>query len=363
MKVEEPRQLGDSEGDVRLETTERDNGRIFAKMRNYVNCAVFVAIGGCANVQCSNATENDNVLYAFDDPVWPALSMKLEAMSSGELIQLMDDVFMVKVVFDESPDKDKFSFGTIDDEADKKTRLILQIGALLKYSPTVRDRLEDTKIYNFESCSLDGFKVGGLGKFQEITICSDNIKTFLHEVFHALDDSDGFDFDNASWTAINTNGEDYYLSTSGLQSMKDGTLENASIEGTVSEYGRSCPNEDQAEIGSHLFVPKLASTMLYRQNNDVVLRNKIESLTGTRLNPLGNGGKFYPWEGTPKVAEYFPIWSCDMDERCFSIITDDELCSCKVETDYEYWNTIAVGHMPLFGKTRDEQIKWVTGNN
>lgn len=333
--------------------------RVVSNIKKIIQCGLFAAICGGANFQWPREHSSDYSLYSENDPVWPDLSAKLNEMSSKELANLIEEVFEIKVIMNEESGFTDLEYEVHDDEDVLKDRLVRQIGALLKYSPNMLEKLKGTKLYNYKSCSRYGFELGGMANSIKAAICTYEIKTFFHEIFHVLDAKDGFISDNFAWTAININGDDYYLS----RSLRGLILENPSIEGTVSAYARTNANEDQAEIGSHLFVPEMADLALVRQKTDSVLREKIERLTGTSIDNSHVRTKFNTWNDNYCPYEYFPSWGREGVEVNFPFIVGvvPNLADCKTEAGHAYWNTITSGFMPLFGRTKEEQIKWVLG--
>ena len=89
-----------------------------------------------------------------------------------------------------------------------------------------------------------------------------------HELFHIIDDSFDNLFDDKEWKKLNKKNFQYAACSTCTKKIGLDTYKKTN--GFFTEYSKSTPSEDMAEVFSHLIKSK------YKKSNDKVLNKKVE---------------------------------------------------------------------------------------
>lgn len=168
--------------------------------------------------------------------------------------------------------------------------------------------------------------------------------SFDHELLHRLDlsDADGRS-DCEKWARINPNGKNAYTYSSGSDaiSKNKGLHTRNNNKGFANKYGRDGgPLEDEATVAEDMLKTEKIKQILDRCTNDMVLRTKVEVMTGCKYDPKTKlfNKTYTKEEYVHKFAkygftkrEYYSKWSIPPGGD-------------KPVMDHNYWNNIAAGN-------------------
>jgi hypothetical protein len=135
-----------------------------------------------------------------------------------------------------------------------------------------------------ENLSISGINTAGIPDYVMKTLIVDlkfNKKYFErvlhHELFHIINDGHKDLFDEDEW--IKLNNIDFKYAECSTCTKKVGLDTYEKTNGFFTEYSKSIPSEDMAEVFSHLIQNKYINT------NDIILNNKIRFIKD-RLNKI-----------------------------------------------------------------------------
>ena len=126
-----------------------------------------------------------------------------------------------------------------------------------------------------ENLAISGINTAGIPDSVMKTLILDlkfNEKYFErvihHELFHIIDDSFDNLFDDNEWKKLNK--KNFQYATCSTCTKKIGLDTYNKTNGFFTEYSKSTPSEDMAEVFSHLIKSQ------YKKSNDKVLNKKVE---------------------------------------------------------------------------------------
>ena len=171
---------------------------------------------------------------------------------------------------------------------DKKFLLIKK--NLEKYNFNFLNKINLRFIVMCENLFISGINTGGIPDHKKRTLILDlnfNDKYFErvihHEVFHMIHDSYKNIFDEEIWSSLN-NKEFQYAECSTCSDRLGLDLYDKT-NGFLTEYSKSIPSEDMAEIYSFLITNGI--NIKNKSKKDLILFNKIKFVE-TRINKIKN---------------------------------------------------------------------------
>jgi hypothetical protein len=171
---------------------------------------------------------------------------------------------------------------------DEKYKLISQ--NLKKYSYSFLKKINLKYIVMCEDLSISGINTAGIPDSAMKTLILDikfNEKYFQrvihHEVFHVINDSYKELFDKNKWK--NFNKKNFQYAKCSTCSDKIGLNTYSNTDGFLTEYSKTTPSEDMAEVFSHIMMNIKVS------NNDRILDKKKEFIKRNILK-IDNTFKF-----------------------------------------------------------------------
>lgn len=156
---------------------------------------------------------------------------------------------------------------------DKKYKIIAE--NLNKYSKKFLKKINLKYIVMCENLSISGINTAGIPDHLMKTLILDlkfNEKYFErvihHELFHIIYDSFDNLFDDKEWKKLNKKNFQYAACSTCTKKIGLDTYKKTN--GFFTEYSKSTPSEDMAEVFSHLIKSQ------YKKSNDKVLNKKVE---------------------------------------------------------------------------------------
>ena len=156
---------------------------------------------------------------------------------------------------------------------DKKYQIISN--NLKRYSKEFLRKINLKYIVMCENLSISGINTAGIPDHVMKTLIIDlkfNKKYFEriihHELFHIIDDGYESLFDENEWKKFNEKSFKYASCSTCTKKIGLDTYKNT--KGFFTEYSKSTPSEDMAEVFSHLIKKK------YKVSNDKILNKKVE---------------------------------------------------------------------------------------
>ena len=141
-----------------------------------------------------------------------------------------------------------------------------------------------------ENLSISGINTAGIPNHTMKTLIIDlkfNNKYFErvihHELFHIIDDGNKRLFDEDKWKKLNN--KDFNYADCSTCTKKIGLDTFKKTDGFFTEYSKSTPSEDMAEVYSHLIKNE------YAQTDDEILNKKIEFIK-SRIKEIDNSFVF-----------------------------------------------------------------------
>ncbi len=137
-----------------------------------------------------------------------------------------------------------------------------------------------------ENLFISNINTGGIPDTKKRTLIIDinfNPKYFErmihHEIFHMIQKSNSKFFDEKKWVSLNTEDFEYAECSTCSDRLNLDLYKNT--EGFLTEYSKSIPSEDMAEVFSFLMTDK--SLVEDKSNNDMILKNKINFIKSSLL--------------------------------------------------------------------------------
>ena len=156
---------------------------------------------------------------------------------------------------------------------DKKYKIIAK--NLNIYSKEFLKKINLKYIVMCENLAISGINTAGIPDSAMKTLILDlkfNEKYFErvihHELFHIIDDSFDNLFDDKEWKKLNKKNFQYAACSTCTKKIGLDTYKKTN--GFFTEYSKSTPSEDMAEVFSHLIKSQ------YKKSNDKVLNKKVE---------------------------------------------------------------------------------------
>ena len=156
---------------------------------------------------------------------------------------------------------------------DKKYKIIAK--NLNIYSKEFLKKINLKYIVMCENLAISGINTAGIPDSTMKTLILDlkfNEKYFErvihHELFHIIDDSFDNLFDDKEWKKLNKKNFQYAACSTCTKKIGLDTYKKTN--GFFTEYSKSTPSEDMAEVFSHLIKSQ------YKKSNDKVLNKKVE---------------------------------------------------------------------------------------
>ncbi len=129
-----------------------------------------------------------------------------------------------------------------------------------------------------ENLFISNINTGGIPDTKKRTLIIDinfNPKYFErmihHEIFHMIQKSNSKYFDEEKWVSLNTEDFEYAKCSTCSDRLNLDLYKNT--EGFLTEYSKSIPSEDMAEVFSFLMTDK--AKVEDKSDNDIILKNKI----------------------------------------------------------------------------------------
>ena len=155
---------------------------------------------------------------------------------------------------------------------------------LSRYSKEFLRKINLKYIVMCENLSISGINTAGIPDYVMKTLIVDlkfNKKYFErvlhHELFHIINDGHKDLFDENEWRKLNN--LDFKYAECSTCTKKIGLDTYEKTNGFFTEYSKSIPSEDMAEVFSHLIQNKYINT------NDIILNNKIKFIKD-KLNKI-----------------------------------------------------------------------------
>tara|TARA_B100000524_G_scaffold12942_1_gene7357 strand:- start:415 stop:1137 length:723 start_codon:yes stop_codon:yes gene_type:complete len=156
---------------------------------------------------------------------------------------------------------------------DKKYQIVSK--NLSRYSKEFLKKINLKYIVMCENLSISGINTAGIPDHVMKTLIIDlkfNEKYFErvihHELFHIIYDSFDNLFDDKEWKKLNKKNFQYAACSTCTKKIGLDTYKKTN--GFFTEYSKSTPSEDMAEVFSHLIKSQ------YKKSNDKVLNKKVE---------------------------------------------------------------------------------------
>ncbi len=170
------------------------------------------------------------------------------------------------------------------DNYDEKYKVIAK--NLNKYSREFLKKINLKYIVMCENLSISGINTAGIPDHLMKTLIIDinfNKKYFErvihHELFHIINDGFKNLFNEDEWKKFNNKNFKYADCSTCTKKLGLDTYKNTN--GFFTEYSKTIPSEDMAEVFSHLIKNK------YKNTNDNILNNKIKFIKN-KLNKIDN---------------------------------------------------------------------------
>jgi len=171
---------------------------------------------------------------------------------------------------------------------EKKYKIIAK--NLNKYSKNFLKKINLKYIVMCENLSISGINTAGIPDHLMKTLIIDikfNEKYFErvihHELFHIINDGFKDLFNEDEWKKFNDKNFKYADCSTCTKKLGLNTYQNT--EGFFTEYSKTTPSEDMAEVFSHLIKKK------YKNSNDYILNKKVKFIRD-RLKKIDNTFKF-----------------------------------------------------------------------
>ena len=149
---------------------------------------------------------------------------------------------------------------------------------LNSYSPSFLKKNNIRYLVMCENLFISNINTGGIPDTKKRTLVIDinfNPKYFErmihHEIFHMIQKSNSKYFDEEKWVSLNTKDFEYAKCSTCSDRLNLDLYKNT--EGFLTEYSKSIPSEDMAEVFSFLMTDK--AKVEEKSDDDIILKNKI----------------------------------------------------------------------------------------
>ena len=154
------------------------------------------------------------------------------------------------------------------------------------YSPSFLKKNNIRYLVMCENLFISNINTGGIPDTKKRTLIIDinfNPKYFErmihHEIFHMIQKSNSKYFDEEKWVSLNT--EDFEYAKCSTCSDRLNLDLYKKTEGFLTEYSKSIPSEDMAEVFSFLMTDK--AKVEVKSDDDMILKNKIDFIKSSLL--------------------------------------------------------------------------------
>ena len=162
------------------------------------------------------------------------------------------------------------------------------------YSPSFLKKNNIRYLVMCENLFISNINTGGIPDTKKRTLVIDinfNPKYFErmihHEIFHMIQKSNSKYFDEEKWVSLNTEDFEYAKCSTCSDRLNLDLYKNT--EGFLTEYSKSIPSEDMAEVFSFLMTDK--AKVEDKSDNDIILKNKINFIKSS-LSKIDSSFKF-----------------------------------------------------------------------
>ena len=166
--------------------------------------------------------------------------------------------------------------------------------SLNSYSPSFLKKNNIRYLVMCENLFISNINTGGIPDTKKRTLIIDiniNPKYFErmihHEIFHMIQKSNSKYFDEEKWVSLNTEDFEYAKCSTCSDRLNLDLYKNT--EGFLTEYSKSIPSEDMAEVFSFLMTNKAKAED--KSDNDIILKNKINFIKSS-LSKIDSSFKF-----------------------------------------------------------------------
>jgi len=154
------------------------------------------------------------------------------------------------------------------------------------YSPSFLKKNNIRYLVMCENLFISNINTGGIPDTKKRTLIIDinfNPKYFErmihHEIFHMIQKSNSKHFDEKKWSALNRKDFEYAKCSTCSDRLNLDLYKKT--EGFLTEYSKSIPSEDMAEVFSFLMTDK--AKVEVKSDDDMVLKNKIDFIKSSLL--------------------------------------------------------------------------------
>ena len=154
------------------------------------------------------------------------------------------------------------------------------------YSPSFLKKNNIRYLVMCENLFISNINTGGIADTKKRTLIIDinfNSKYFErmihHEIFHMIQKSNSKYFDEQKWVSLNR--EDFEYAKCSTCSDRLNLDLYKKTEGFLTEYSKSIPSEDMAEVFSFLMTDK--AKVEVKSDDDMILKNKIDFIKSSLL--------------------------------------------------------------------------------
>ena len=165
---------------------------------------------------------------------------------------------------------------------------------LNSYSPSFLKKNNIRYLVMCENLFISNINTGGIPDTKKRTLIIDinfNPKYFErmihHEIFHMIQKSNSKYFDEEKWVSLNTKDFEYAKCSTCSDRLNLDLYKHT--EGFLTEYSKSIPSEDMAEVFSFLMTDK--AKVEDKSDNDIILKNKINFIKSS-LSKIDSSFKF-----------------------------------------------------------------------
>ena len=165
---------------------------------------------------------------------------------------------------------------------------------LNSYSPSFLKKNNIRYLVMCENLFISNINTGGIPDTKKRTLIIDinfNPKYFErmihHEIFHMIQKSNSKYFDEEKWVSLNTKDFEYAKCSTCSDRLNLDLYKNT--EGFLTEYSKSIPSEDMAEVFSFLMTDK--AKVEVKSDDDMILKNKINFIKSS-LSKIDSSFKF-----------------------------------------------------------------------
>ena len=157
---------------------------------------------------------------------------------------------------------------------------------LKNYSPSFLKKNNIRYLVMCENLFISNINTGGIPDTKKRTLIIDinfNPKYFErmihHEIFHMIQKSNSKHFNEKKWSALNRKDFEYAKCSTCSDRLNLDLYKKT--EGFLTEYSKSIPSEDMAEVFSFLMTDK--AKVEVKSDDDMILKNKIDFIKSSLL--------------------------------------------------------------------------------